>query len=296
MSKPKASGVCKLTGSAGQFVKAHIIPLALTRLSTDGQKWIEGGLERDGTPLRVLRRPNSWYDDRLVTAAGERLLANIDDQAIRELRALQLVWSGWEGAERLESEDLVVENGQSFRPLRLPNTDILRLFFLSIVWRAAASTLAECRWVGLNLEELDDLRQRVVANDPGPAIDYPIQLFQLITRGPPHNRTPLLETQIVPRRDGTGVLSVDCVRIYLDGLVAYVYLPRRNDATTSGYFGFCLGVQEVALVIAYEFEKSRTRDNMREMIFASEWSRHKSTWTETQVSKAIRSIFTDQGR
>jgi hypothetical protein len=260
-------------------------------LSDKGEKYVEGGLERDGKPLAVMRRPTSWYDHRLVTATGERILADIDDKAIIELRDLKLVWSGWGDKNRLPSDNLVVQDGQGFRPMRIVNGDVLRLFFLSIVWRAGASSLADCRWVELTEPELDDLRKRIVSRDPGPATDYPIQLFQLITRGHAHNRTPLLELQPVPKRDGSGPIDVHCVRIYLDGLVAYVYLPHRTDAAKLGYFDFCVGVKDIAVVMTHEFEKSRTYANMREMILVTEWSKRRPLLPQTKVYKAIRQTF-----
>jgi hypothetical protein len=296
MSKNTQVGTCKLTGDTGRYVKAHILPQALTRLSMIGEKYVEAGLERDGQPFPIIRRPTSWYDTRLVTAKGERLLASIDDKAIAELRALRLVWSGWGTSQRLESDDLVVKNGQAVcREIRPANPDILRLFFLSIVWRAAASSMPECELVSLAHDELEDLRLRVLSRDPGPAIDYPLQLFQIITRGDPHNRTPLLEQQPVPKRDGSGPIMVHCVRIYLDGLVAYVYFPRRNKALDSGFFNFCVGVQDVTTVMAHEFERSRTAANRLEVISVTEWAKRRPTTPEKMVARAIRAMYTARG-
>jgi hypothetical protein len=175
--------------------------------------------------------------------------------------------------------------------MRLPNGDILRLFFLSIVWRTAASSLAECRWVELTEQEQEDLRKRIVSSEPGAPIDYPIQLFQLITRGPTHNRVPLLEIQPVPKRDGSGPVDVHCVRIYLDGLVAYVYLPGRTNATGSAYFDFCVGVRDVAVIMTHEFEKSRTHENMQEMIRVTERSKRRPNVSQTAVFKAVRQML-----
>src|SRR5271166_5468519 len=63
-------GQCKLTMMRGRYVKAHIIPEALTETSWMGQPLTQKG--RNG---RHIRRWTSWYDNRLVTADGEAILA-----------------------------------------------------------------------------------------------------------------------------------------------------------------------------------------------------------------------------
>jgi hypothetical protein len=70
MGKKRQSGVCRLTGTPGEFVASHIIPLALTRLSGTGEKRIEAGIG-----LGIKHRANSWYDNALVKGnGGSRLL------------------------------------------------------------------------------------------------------------------------------------------------------------------------------------------------------------------------------
>ena len=44
---------------------------------------------------RPVWRSNSWYDYNLVTAKGEKILSEIDDLAISELRKHKLIWSGF---------------------------------------------------------------------------------------------------------------------------------------------------------------------------------------------------------
>jgi hypothetical protein len=67
-SSKMATGICKLTGKRGNFVKAHIIPKALTRPAEKGLPFVQGG---QGS--RPVRRWDSWYDDHLVIQAGENI-------------------------------------------------------------------------------------------------------------------------------------------------------------------------------------------------------------------------------
>lgn len=80
---------------------------------------------------------------------------------------------------------------------------MLRVFFLSLLWRSAVSTRPEFADIVISESDLEDLRVRVLTQDPGRPEDYPVQLFQLTTRGWAHNRTPLLERKRLPNVDGS---------------------------------------------------------------------------------------------
>ncbi|UDD27822.1 hypothetical protein LGL99_22045 [Klebsiella pneumoniae] len=88
--KTKKSGVCQLTGDFGPFQRSHILPKAVTKLSDNGERYRETSLN-----TRPVWRSNSWYDYNLVTAKGEKILSEIDDLAISELRKHKLIWSGF---------------------------------------------------------------------------------------------------------------------------------------------------------------------------------------------------------
>lgn len=87
--KRKLSGICKLTGDEGKFVKAHIIPKALTKLSRTGEVYLQAG----GGGF-ITRRRDSWYDMRILTQRGEDVITEYDTQGIEFLRKHSLVWSG----------------------------------------------------------------------------------------------------------------------------------------------------------------------------------------------------------
>src|SRR5208337_2129315 len=83
-------GQCKLTGTHGRYVDAHIIPEALTETLWKGKPLIQIG--RHG---RRIKRWTTWYDRKLVTAEGEAILAKYDDWAINFFRQKKLIWSSW---------------------------------------------------------------------------------------------------------------------------------------------------------------------------------------------------------
>jgi len=145
-------GVCKLTGKRGKYVKSHILPAALT-----SPKRKDRGVVQLGPNNRPTRRWSSWYDSCLVTKDGEDILASIDDLAIRELRKHKLVWSGWGPICALPESAMPM----SVRVIEKVDVVALRLFFLSILWRAAATDRFEFSEISLPERELDILESPI---------------------------------------------------------------------------------------------------------------------------------------
>ena len=291
MPKPGSLGVCKLTGEFGQFVDSHIIPLALTRLSRTGEKHVEVGIG-----FGVKMRANSWYDGGLVTRLGEDILASIDSKGIEELRRHRLVWSGWTLDDRLSSDDLTPPGDHAgFRVVQIARPAVLQLFFLSLLWRAGASTRPEFKVVALDDDVLENIRQRVLSQDPGAFEDYQIQLFQLITRGVMHNRTPLLERKHTCNLDGSFGTEVSYVRFYFDGLVAHIHLGVGIQFTAE-YLSTCMRLEEATTVFAHEFEDSRTAANIREMVEVVEKDRMTIDMPVSSIAAAVREAWSRKDR
>jgi len=161
-----AIGTCKLTGDFGPFVKAHIIPQALTYGATKDLPFVQAG--PDHPPIK---RWTSWYDPNIVTRAGENILASYDDWAIDELRCHELVWSSWSGDELRSADYSPIpgnDEGWGFREVQGIDGPRLRLFFLSILWRAAASEMREFREVQIRHSQMRRLRRMLMEGNPEP--------------------------------------------------------------------------------------------------------------------------------
>jgi hypothetical protein len=285
----QAEGICKLTGAPGRYVASHLIPAALTRLSRAGEAYVEAGIGQ-GTK----RRFNSWYDEHLVTQEGEDILAAIDHRGIEELRTHKLVWSGWSDSEDLRPHFASTESGHpGVRLLKLPEPKALQLFFLSLVWRAAASTRQEFEAVRLPTAVVEDLRQRVVLQEARHFEDYPVQLFQLITRGVDHNRTPLLERKQIPSDGDSPGADIQYVRFYFDGLVAHVHLATGRNLSPA-YLRSCvgLGANGFTIVVGHTFEQSRTWDNIQEMARTVAKESSVPPYALSVIAKAVRASLT----
>lgn len=147
------------------------------------------------------KRWSSWYDPKLVTAEGEAILRDLDAWAINELRRHKLVWSSWGDEAELRTPDhrvLLPDGGWGFREIEVSDPNMFRLFFLSLLWRAAASTIPDLDDVQLDDRDLQQLRDMILSGNAAPLTFYPILLMQLSTRGKPHNLTPFRRTVTEP--------------------------------------------------------------------------------------------------
>ena len=257
-------GLCKLTGKHGTFARSHIIPRALTRLSAVGERMIEVGFDLDSK-----KRYDSWFDTHLVIREGEKILEELDTRAIAILRKHKMLWSSWSGATKLVVDDLIgPPDGANFRTVVFEESEILQLFFLSLVWRSAASDRPELSDVKLADDILEDIRLRVLNKKMGESHDYPIHLHQLTTIGIQHNRTPLKEKFTLLLDDGHESLeTAERVRIYFDGLVAHVHMFKERTVADS-YVKISLGngPDGSTIVIGRPYLTSRTDENIRTLV------------------------------
>jgi len=255
-----ATGTCLLTGEIGKLVNAHIIPKALTYPDTPGMPFAQAG--RDVPPKR---RHSSWYDPTIVTRAGEDILSEIDNSGIAELRRHRLVWSSWNGADRLGGEDhrALPIAGWGARVLEGVDGQCLRLFFVSLLWRAAVSQLDEFAEVSLRASELRRLRRMLLKRDPSPSHIFPLSLVQISTRGACHNMTPVAQRKPCdPTRPSAGAIPI--IRFYMDGLIAHVHV-RSNPSEVEELGPLFVGGEKLT-ISTVEYDRSWERENMEELV------------------------------
>lgn len=254
-------GICKLTGERGRFVNAHILPKALTYPAEKGLPFAQAGDEHP-----PVKRWSSWYDPAIVTRAGEDILAEYDNFAVAELRRHGLVWSGWDGADALVSDDYVpmpampgIPRG-GLRVIHGVEGPRLRLFFLSLLWRAAVSRLTEFTQIDVRASDLRRLRRMLVERHHEPLSFYPVSLHQIVTRGAVHNHTPVVERKPMDITRTSGP-TVPIVRFYLDGLIAHIHLPGSERHITP-LMDRMLGGSEPLVVTTTDFDTSRQRETV----------------------------------
>jgi hypothetical protein len=253
------TGTCKLTLKEGSFVKAHLIPRALTTPAQKGMPFFQW--KSGGTPKR---RWSSWYDQNLVTRDGEDVLTGYDTWAITELRKQKVVWSSWGERRNLGSLHSAASGTPwGIRKVAGINPTKLRLFFLSLLWRAASTDLSEFAEVRLPQEDLEALRLLLLSRDPGPISFYPTTITQLSSIGNIHNHAPIAEIKVIPGLEpGEPTIEMPIFRFYFDGLIAHVHNHSSDDGYTAALGSLIVGASEQLVFTTQTYEGSWQRDNL----------------------------------
>ncbi|WP_175864538.1 hypothetical protein [Burkholderia cepacia] len=261
-----SNGICKLTGTTGKFINAHIIPAALTRPEVKGEPFVTAG---NGN--RPRRQFSSWTDRELVTQEGEDILTALDTWAIDVLRKNKMVWSGWgtmsalpnHKTEQSSYELFVPESGWGIRSVKGIDFNRLRLFFLSLLWRAAASNRPEFADVSLPDEHVSELRRMIVEGDPKSYCFYPITLSQLSTRGNTHNQTPIKSSWNVSV-SGVSDRTQHVFRFYFDGLIVFFHIGEFTEGQVDKWYGkTAVAFADELACTAVTYERSFQRENLQ---------------------------------
>jgi hypothetical protein len=107
----------------------------------------------------------------------------------------------------------------------------LRLFFLSLLWRAAATERPECSEISLGAADIEKLRTMILERVAEPVSFYPITLIQISTIGVRHNHAPIAQNKFIPSPSGDDGRSEPIFRFYADGLVMHFSRlpPEENE-------------------------------------------------------------------
>lgn len=252
-----AYGTCKLTNQTGKLVKSHLLPKAVTLPPDPSVPRLDG--YNGGRPAR---RFDSWYDSNIVTRHGEDILSFYDDWAIKELRRLNIIWDGRKQGEDLVQGEQYQERGEGIiREVDCSDPARLRLFFLSLLWRAASTSLPGYR-VDIPEQNVERLRQMIVNKSASPLTFYPVVLTQLTTVGPWHNAGP--RRMILPDSD-ISTEGVNFIRFYFDGLVAHLY-ENETEEFLSTLGNFAIGASQRISLFGLKFEESSQEEWLRDLI------------------------------
>jgi hypothetical protein len=144
---------CKLCGLEKKLIEAHVIPRSFHRIDPD-----------DKTPTRLVtsvegrytqKVPKGVYDDSIVCEDCERRFSSWDDYGD------EIFLKSWGKFEKIMHGDEEIGYG-------LPEYDYprLKMFFLSVLWRASVSNHVMFANVDLGPRELI-LRESIWNSDPG---------------------------------------------------------------------------------------------------------------------------------
>lgn len=211
LTLPSSPGIgrCQLTEEWGAMAKSHIIPNAFMRRADCRVPFMES----DGMS-RPIKRQTGWYDRTILGHRGEKHIAKFDDAA-----AKCFFGRGFTYRSRRNPSDATVLRG-SFLPGQVVeiegvDTSQIRLFALSLLWRAAVSRLPNMSKVTVRMQNLEDIRRRLLEGSPGKPLEYPVYFCVFDSA----EELPKIEP-FQPSRH-------PFYRFFLDGVVAYV-CPRRK--------------------------------------------------------------------
>ena len=163
MAKKDTKIECLLTGDINKPTKAHIIPKAFYHLDPDNQPVQLVSPEDTFFPKRV---PKGVYDTTIVTDKGEGYFKTWDDYACKLLK------DDW-------TKFNVIIDPATHTPMcyTLESFDYhkLKMFFISLLWRAGASSQPMFDRVQLG-PHLDKLKTLILNNDPSSDDDYCVVL------------------------------------------------------------------------------------------------------------------------
>jgi hypothetical protein len=194
---------CKLCGKDKKLVRAHIIPKSLWKPLFDGQQPPQ--IHSNVPPFYSKKPPVGVYDTGIVCAQCESIFSPWDDYAQKLLLA-----------EPTE-EQYVIKNGQKIAYVETAiDYAKLRLFFISLLWKAAVSNHYFFSRVNVGSFE-PQLRRMILKGDPGDPDTFSIMMAKCDARVGPIVLNPQ------PERWG----EINYYRFYVAGYMVYIKVDKK---------------------------------------------------------------------
>lgn len=223
---------CKLSGTKGIGVDAHIIPKAFLDLGSNNLPSVTVG---SAPSFRPKRTRIGWYDQNIVTAQGEKILHELDDYAIKIL--LQ---------DTTDFKQELLQNGPPLvRTLEHYNYKKLKLFALSLAWRASVSSRPEMQTINLGPHE--EVIRNILLNNVEICADiYSVNIFQF-------RPSPLANIQINPVRQR--IEEINYCRIYASPYTIMIKIDHRK--TPRAFRGLCISPNRPLAIVQHNFSGSQ---------------------------------------
>jgi hypothetical protein len=205
-------GICRLCGNDRQLVDSHIIPKAFHRDlkgSSSGAPIIIG----NNPTAFPKKNPGGIYEEEMLCRPCEEIFGPWDDYG---------------------AQCLIQNYDRDAQPLLSFNGDILayafpmwdekrlRMFSLSLLWRAAVTTNEIFSRVTLGNSDLARLTERILSGDPGSSDNFSVMLVRWVATPPYHS---LLKAQMSPYC--AELLGINEVKMFMGGFVIHVKIDKR---------------------------------------------------------------------
>ena len=203
---------CELCGASDDLGKSHIIPESFfVAAGSKNETLILATNKEDELPKK---RPIGEYDSEILCKSCEKIFGDWDNYGKNLL------------IDEYKASNPIVENGQIIGH-EIPQYEYpkLKLFLLSMVWRAGASKRPFFEKVKLGPHQ-DGLRKMIVANNPGSKDKYSVQVFSF--RGMPYGYPILMPIRLM----STG--GINYYRFYLGELFFDIKIDSRKTPSKFG--------------------------------------------------------------
>lgn len=230
---------CKFCGNERPLIDAHIIPAGFFRRLYQGS----GPLEVITDKAEEYRK-RSWvgiYDDTIVCNDCENIWQEWDNYAQRLL-----------AEEPLNAEARFHGRQKTAYVVRDFNYKKLKLFFISMTWRASISR--QDFFSRVSLGEFEDIaKQHIVNSDPGSSQDFSTVLSKF--------DHPLAKPILDPHSDNFS--GVHYYRFYLASYIAYIKVDHRPAPEPLALFA--ITENKPLYVVCRDFEESKELNLMKKL-------------------------------
>ena len=231
---------CKFCGSDKKLIGAHIIPAGFFRR-----------LKRGQGPLNIMTNKDGEYNKKSWVGVYDRNIVCSDCESL---------WTEWDNyAQKLLADQPL--NGQARyygqQKIAYVVTDFkyekLKLFFMSMLWRASASSHPFFSKVALGkFEEI--VKEYISKSDPGASDEFSVTLAKF--------DHPLAKPTLDPHADKFS--GVDYFRFYLASYIAYIKVDRKP--TPMPLSQFAMAENRPLYIVCRDFTKSKELKLMQKLI------------------------------
>jgi hypothetical protein len=231
---------CKFCGNERELVKAHIIPAGFFRRLRQGQGSLELVTNRAGEYHK-----KTWtgvYDKTIVCDDCEHIWEEWDDYAQKLLAGEPLNGQAlYHGSQKI---GYVVKDFEYKK---------LKLFFISMIWRASVSS--HPFFAKVSLGEFEEIAKKHIANgDPGHSEDFSVTLAKF--------DHPLAKSTLDPHEDKYS--DVNYYRFYLASYIAYIKVDYKP--TPMPLSQFAMAENRPLYIVCRDFVKSKELDLMKKIV------------------------------
>lgn len=196
--------ICKLCGEERKLVKAHIIPEGFFRPLRLGSTAPE--IHSNTKGVFPKKSPIGVYDKKILCEKCDKYIGLWDDYAHKLL--IQNF-----------SEKFALYKGSTKVAYKINAYDYkkLKLFFLSILWRASISSQPFYKRIEIGPHE-QILKEMIINGDPGNPYYYAVSLAKFID--------PEIKEMLDPHQ--TKFDGINYCQFYITGFVLYIKTDKRN--------------------------------------------------------------------